>query len=259
MHSRAKLSETLSKSARAGPQRAVRCVTCRSEDARAAFQRGGAAWWKCPDCGLFFVHPQPAALALAERYQSAYYATPADHSPESIAWWDERLDAIEAVCDPGVALDVGCGGGQFMMSALGRGWDVWGLEVVLSAVEGVPKPLRARISVGAVESAPFDEGSFDAITCFDVIEHVRQPVEFLRHANRLLRPGGILVITTPNAATLKARLRGRYWKYFNFKRYLHLYHFTPHNLELALKLSGFEVAAWLRRDGMPLWVAARRV
>ncbi|KPK62043.1 MAG: hypothetical protein AMS21_08295 [Gemmatimonas sp. SG8_38_2] len=208
---------------------------------------------------MFFVHPQPEAPTLSKAYESAYYDSPSDYSADSMAVWEERMSAIETVCEPGVVLDVGCGRGHFMMSAMRRGWDAWGLEIAVGAVKELPESLRARVTVGELESAPFKRGTFDLLTYFDVIEHVREPVEFLRHGHDLLRPAGHLVITTPNAATLKARLKGRYWKYFDFRRYLHLYHFTPHTLELALQQAGFEVATWLRRQGMPLWVVTRKV
>jgi SAM-dependent methyltransferase len=248
----------MSESGDAHAHSSASCPLCAATVARPAFRRG-ATWWNCPGCGLFFVLPQPDARALSRLYHTTYYASPSDDSSKSVALWHERLVAIERVHPPGKVLDVGCGRGQFISAACQRGWDAWGLEVTTGAVKNLPTPLRARVAVGQLQTSPFTEESFDALTLFDVIEHVRQPVEFLRHCHRLLRPNGTLVITTPNAATLKARIKGRYWKYFKFDRYLHLYHFTPHTIELALQRADFEVASWLRRKGMPLWVAARKI
>jgi SAM-dependent methyltransferase len=234
------------------------CPLCRTTIAHPAFRRG-ATWWHCPGCGLFFVHPQPDERALSRLYRTTYYSSPGDDSSKSAALWNERLAAIERVHPPGKVLDVGCGRGQFISAAREHDWDAWGLEVTTDAIENLPKRIRPWVAVGRLESPPFAEEFFDALTLFDVIEHVRQPVEFLRHCHRLLKPDGTLIITTPNAATLKARIKGRYWKYFKFDRYLHLYHFTPPTIGLALQGADFEVAAWLRRKGMPLWVAARKI
>ena len=65
-----------------------------------------------------------------------------------------------------------------------------------------------------------------------------------------------MLITTPNAGVIKARLRGRFWKYFRFERYLHLYHFTPHTLEMSLEAARFRVERWFSK-AMPMIVAAK--
>ncbi len=116
----------------------------------------------------------------------------------------------------------------------------------------------ARVVVGRLEHSPFREQSFDALTYFDVIEHVAEPEKFLASGRQLLTPGGTLVITTPDAGCFKARVKRRFWRYFDFDRYLHLYHFNARTLDLALSNAGFEVHHWFRRSGTPLFVAARK-
>jgi len=131
--------------------------------------------------------------------------------------------------------------------------------VAFGALTTLPSALKARIAVGALRDAPFRDASFDALTYFDVIEHMREPVEFLRWGRRFLRTGGTLVVTTPDARSLKALIKGRRWKYLDFDRYLHLYHFSASTMGRALSAGGFEVVRWFRRRGTPLFVAARKV
>jgi len=94
-------------------------------------------------------------------------------------------------------LDVGCGNGQFLIAARDAGWDVTGTEpdpVAAAQVvaNGIP------IHVGAYESATFAKSSFDVITANQVLEHVHDPLAFVRKMHDWLRPGGLLWIGTPN-------------------------------------------------------------
>lgn len=237
-----------------------RCPLCGRDPARAWSRQELVVWWKCAGCGLYYVHPQPDPSQLAELYRSAYYEQPgleSDRERErSARRWMSRVQEIESIVPGGRTLDVGCGRGPFLCAARRRGWEVWGMEPSLEALAGLPAPHHRHAIVGRLPSAPFEPWTFDVVTLFDVLEHVRRPVDFLRHAAHVLRPGGRVVITTPNAASWKARwLRGR-WKYFEFERYLHLYHFTPRTLELALKSAGLGPTHWLRRRGMPLFAVA---
>lgn len=240
------------------------CRLCGGRPDRPFAEQEAVTWWKCPDCGLYFVHPQPHDRVLDALYRSAYYEQPEPDAPErarAVRRWSERVEAIESVRPPGSALhalDVGCGRGEFLGAARDRGWRVIGMEVTLAALGSLSTDLRRRSVVAELAATPFRAATFDLVALFDVLEHVRDPVDALRAVEPLLRPDGGLVITTPNAASWKARIFRSRWKYFEFERYLHLYHFTPDTLARTLEAAGFRVARWLRRRGMPLFVVAER-
>lgn len=236
-----------------------RCALCRAEPARPWFTRGRATWWRCPRCRFLFVHPQPDQQTLERLYESAYYDQTRELGEKHLSMWRARVLALESIVPPGRLLDVGCGAGEFLLTALARDWDVWGLEVSHRAVDSLPEPVRARAIVGTLEALPIEQGSLDVLTLFDVIEHVQTPLDFLDRARAPLKSGGLLAITTPDAGSLKVKLKRRFWRYFDFDRYLHLYHFSARTLELALKETGFEVTRWFRKRGTPLFVAARKL
>lgn len=237
----------------------VHCHLCGAEVRRPWFTRGRATWWRCPGCGFLFVHPQPDQETLDRLYQAAYYGERREYTGKYLTKWRERVLSVESIAEPGHLLDVGCGAGAFLLNALARDWRAWGLEVSHDAISALPEPARSHAVVGRLESAPFADESLDALTLFDVIEHVRSPLDFLGNARRPLKPGGLLVITTPDAGSMKARIKRRFWRYFDFDRYLHLYHFSARTLTLALRKTGFEVTRWFRRRGTPLFVAARKL
>jgi 2-polyprenyl-3-methyl-5-hydroxy-6-metoxy-1,4-benzoquinol methylase len=140
----------------------------------------------------------------------------------------------------GRVLDVGCAAGFFMRVMHERGWEVDGVEpspeIAAHATEAYG---FHQLHVGELQTAPFDEGSFDLITLWDVVEHVPDPKALLRRAVSLLRDDGRLVVETQNVASPFARLLGRRWQHY--KHMEHLYHFRPETLEELFKQSGLEM------------------
>lgn len=243
----------------ATPAASPTCHLCGVEARRPWFTRGRATWWRCPACGFLYVHPQPEPAVLDRLYEVAYYDEVREYTGRYMEKWRARVLEVESLSEAGRLLDVGCGAGAFLLNAVARGWDAWGLEVSHSAVASLPEPARSRAVVGTLEACPFPGATMDVLTLFDVIEHVRAPVEFLDAARGPLKNGGLLVITTPDAGSWKAKIKRRFWRYFEFDRYLHLYHFSARTLALAIEKCGFQVTHWFRKRGTPLFVAARKL
>ncbi|HUG15917.1 MAG TPA: methyltransferase domain-containing protein, partial [Thermomicrobiales bacterium] len=99
-------------------------------------------------------------------------------------------------------LDCGCGEGYGSALLAETAAEVVGLdrddEVVEFAAAKYAQPDRLRFVASDAERLPFDDGAFDLITCFQVLEHLHDARSFLREARRVLAPGGALLLTTPN-------------------------------------------------------------
>jgi SAM-dependent methyltransferase len=99
-------------------------------------------------------------------------------------------------------LDVGVGYGMFLKIA----WEDYGLRNLFGmdpypqSIDIARKMTEAPIELGSIldERWPFEERSFDVITCFDVLEHIERPAAFLEKTKSYLRPDGLVVFTTPN-------------------------------------------------------------
>jgi SAM-dependent methyltransferase len=90
------------------------------------------------------------------------------------------------------------------------------------------------------------EPPYDAVVTFHVIEHLQDPIEFLRSCRKLLREGGVLILKTPNVASWIAKKTGAYWEWLCPPAHIHL--FSSRTLDLALQRSGFSVQGiWSRR------------
>jgi SAM-dependent methyltransferase len=147
---------------------------------------------------------------------------------------------------PGRVLDVGCSTGYLAQRLVERGAVVVGIESDERAAAEA-RGVCEDVLVGDVETMalPFPERFFDVVLCGDLIEHLRDPERFLARARPLLRPGGKLVLTTPNVANWAMRLgllAGR-WRYTDrgILDRTHLHLFTKKTLEEMLVRAGYRV------------------
>lgn len=138
----------------------------------------------------------------------------------------------------GRLLDVGSGDGAFMARMREMGWDVAGVEPDPKAAANAKNKFGLNhIHAGFLEDAGFVDNSFDAVTMAHVIEHLPDPIKTIRECRRLLRPGGKLMITTPNAKSLGERWFGKHWRGWEPPR--HLFLFTAESLQACVENAGF--------------------
>jgi 2-polyprenyl-3-methyl-5-hydroxy-6-metoxy-1,4-benzoquinol methylase len=148
---------------------------------------------------------------------------------------DSDARYLEAV-PQGYLLDAGCGSGEWLTLMREMGWRVAGTDLDEIAV-GVARLKGLDVGCGALEEQGFADGSFDAVTLSHVIEHVHDPVGTLLECARVLRPGGKLVLLTPNGSSLSHQLFGKHWRGLEPPRHLHV--FSKQSLPSLLRLAGF--------------------
>jgi SAM-dependent methyltransferase len=139
-------------------------------------------------------------------------------------------------------LDVGCARGDFVAAAETLGFDAEGVEPVLEVAEAGQAAGR-RVHAGQLEDQHFAAGSFDAATLFGLIDCLREPIPLLREIHRILKPRGVLLLSTGNGASWTARMIKQDWDYFQTQAYpRHISFFNPRSLTLAAQRAGFSVA-----------------
>jgi len=210
---------------------------------------------RCTECGLVYVWPQPTREELEAVYSAGGYHAEVDEA-ERRRYFARRLRQIEELAPRrGRVLDVGCSKGCFLEVARDEGWDVAGVELNPHTAEEA----RAKgLDVHCGGLSDFDASGrfFDVVTLFDLIEHTTDPQATLRGCRRLLRPGGLLVVTTPRIDGLVPRVT-----YWFFAATLgawdhptppgHLVQFSRRTLQQMLAQADFRVVRW-RAEHIPM-------
>ena len=135
-------------------------------------------------------------------------------------------------------LDVGCGGGYLLARMKSLGWQGEGTEIDPVALE-VARARGIPVRLGDLEDQYYAEDHFDAIHISHVIEHVHDPVSLVHECHRILKPGGTLVVLTPNVASQTHLYFGADWRGLEPPRHLHL--FSPRSVMRAVVAAGFSL------------------
>jgi 2-polyprenyl-3-methyl-5-hydroxy-6-metoxy-1,4-benzoquinol methylase/ribosomal protein S27E len=206
---------------------------------------------RCVNCGLIFVNPRPAFEELARQYEGSYFNCP---EPTFGGYEDYEADRDQILrtfkgrlrqlrrfvpAPSPLLLDVGCATGIFLEAAREAGWRGEGVDISEYALTRArAKGLTVRS--GTLIQAGLAGETYDVITMWDLIEHVPDPAAVLAECRRLLKPGGVLALSTPDAGSLPARvLRGRWLGFRSIDE--HLYFFSRLTMSAMLKTAGFEV------------------
>jgi SAM-dependent methyltransferase len=214
------------------------CPACTSPESRPAGEADGFEMRRCRSCRTLFTARLPApaeSLDYDDYYHEGNLEVPAFvHSR-----LDELVGSFEAERRLGAWLDVGCGAGTLLEAVRGRGWEAVGTEVSRGAAEAV----AARgfdIRVGELPELGLPDGGFDVVSMVEVVEHVPDPRALLAQALPLVRPGGVLYVTTPHGCGISARLLRSGWSVVAPPEHLQL--FSVPGLRRALGAAGFTVA-----------------
>jgi SAM-dependent methyltransferase len=196
---------------------------------------------RCNSCGLVYVNPQSFAEEHDGYFQGPYLATIEDKGKlrDNIATlYTEVTRHLEAYLNPGRLLDVGCAMGHFMDFARKRGWDVTGVECSRYAAAWGRERFRLRIhSICDLSQAQYPSDYCDAAVMVEVVEHLPSPRQALAEVFRVLKPGGVFCLTTPNFESYRSLLLRDEWEPVIPSG--HLYYFTGETLGALLRSIGF--------------------
>lgn len=201
-----------------------KCV-CGHERGR-PFAQHDVAVVQCGACGVIRQDLAMTEVELAAWYRGHYLQQVYSHTFEhDVAVAKKRLD--EYALTPGARLlDVGCGNGAFVTTARSRGFDAWGQDLSESSASEF-------VYTGTLESVAFPSNSFDVVTVHDVLEHLPDPLAFLREIRRILKRPGKLIIDFPRFHHPEGR---HHWKQVE-----HLWMLTEEQLVELVKACGFHV------------------
>ena len=233
------------------------CRACGLDDVKALFALGNNRVLRCLECGhtyLDVVHDLQSIRRMYENYEDQMQFRLQDANEEVTGNIDAYLKRCRAYCEtlertPRL-LDVGCGSGVLLDRAKALNFICEGVEICESLAISSQERLGCKIHRAFLGELDLPDNSFDIITLYDLIEHLQNPVQEIRHVYRLLHPGGILFVLTPNNDALIRRVAQ--WSYrLTFHQYQralrtlyysqHLSYFSADSLQALLHRVGFQV------------------
>lgn len=234
----------------------VACLVCGADDAAPFMEtrdrllglEGRFHLVRCRNCGLIYQNPQLTPAELGRYYPPEYHPFLPAIEDEPSPWqrWDRRR-GVDRRCRAVIAragrrtgkvLDVGCATGIFLDGMRRWGWEAHGVEPNPVASAYARERLGLAVVTSDLTAAGYAAESFDVVTLWDVLEHVPDPRGTLSEVARVLRPGGLLVLSLPSIESVEARLFGRYWAGWDAPRHLAL--FPRPVLVRLLRETGFD-------------------
>lgn len=205
---------------------------------------------ECKKCGLIYRDTQPEEDKIKEFYSEDYF-----HSQHPKGYHDviarkddvvnHRLKALAELINKltpakGRLLEVGCALGYFLELAQQAGWEAQGVELSSWAAQYAKEKTKVQVTTAKLEDIKFPSSYFDAVVMIELIEHTQNPVLFLNEVYRILKPEGVILITTPNSKSIHAKI----WKEKFQETFLipeHLFLFSIPTIKHILKLTNFKI------------------
>ena len=222
----------------------MRCPMCRHDFSGPSSASASDPYLGCPGCGGVFLHPLPEKQTNlvfegteGVSRQAALEARREDYFLRHLTRLEE---AVGQESGPRSLQEIGCGSGVTLKLAWGRGWQAHAIEMStdLARLALAAQP-GAQVVIGDASDSGTWVGAHDAVLALDVLEHVLDPEKLLRNIHDHLKPGGVVLLQTPNTRGLRHRLQGARWEMRDPRQHLHL--FSPEGLRTALGRAGFQV------------------
>jgi len=216
------------------------CLNCGSPDASVFLKAidifgDTHEYYRCNECQLVYLWPLPDEAHLKQVYNSDYYGVGEKEKFSSgmivrviDRFAGRRAKRFARYLKGGARImDVGCGNGRFLehLHSLKRNFELNGIEIDPGAALRASKRLKARAWIHTVTDIEkfFGKQSFDALSYVHVFEHIQNPALVMDQFEKVLRPGGSVLIVIPNIESLQAKEYKHNWFHLDPPRHLHFY------------------------------------
>jgi len=203
---------------------------------------------KCKDCGLVFLEKEERNLRdyYEKDYRKLYSpvigkeVSPSERFDIHLPFQQSRIEDIRPYLKPNMkALDIGCSSGYFLYALKDFVQECIGIELNKSDVEFVRRKCGVKIYDCPLEETDIPLEYFDIVFMFDVLEHIENPIQFLKTVRKYIKPKGYIYIEVDNINDSLISIYG-IKEYADFYyREPHLFYFSPETLKMVVGRSGF--------------------
>ena len=225
------------------------CPVCEGKSFTKLFEKQGEPFARCNGCGLVMINPRPVYSEVIKTYDhdySEFYIKKAVKKIQRAKRWAKAVQKTGV--KEGRWLDVGCSAGLIVKAVEELGYDAYGVDVEKHGIEFAQSELGLKnVSHGMLEEQKYPDKYFNVISAYDVIEHVPDLNSFVSELARILAPGGVIDIRTPDVGHWAVPRRLETWNaiqpsehlYYLDKKTLPLL-FSKYNLKLIKHIFNFK-------------------
>ncbi|PLX26231.1 hypothetical protein C0580_00355 [Candidatus Parcubacteria bacterium] len=223
------------------------CPICKGEDHRLFCQKNDYDLHLCKNCNLVFVWPPPNVLD--DVYSKNYFHKDDQDHKFGYTNYDQdkemmrpvfvkHLDHFSSLVEGRKIFDIGSATGYFLDLAKQRGWDTYGIDISDYASQ-LAREKGHRAWAGKDLSVVDTEDKFDIVTMWDVLEHLPDPLVYLKELRSKMVEDSVLAVNTIDRGSLWAKMLGKRWQLIMPPE--HLMYYTYKNLEDLFDKAGFEI------------------
>ncbi|HUS04428.1 MAG TPA: class I SAM-dependent methyltransferase [Dehalococcoidia bacterium] len=192
---------------------------------------------KCQRCHLVYVNPIKKENEINKDYSQMKSIDATIVRESRLRATKLQVQLINKYSNSTSLLDIGCGEGFFLSNAANAGYRTKGIELSQDAAAYAKREFGLDIEAGAFEDVQFPGNYFDVVTLWQVLEHIPHPLEILKEAHRILKPGGLIAASTPDIEGIPSMMLRRKW--WNIRR-IHINQFSTKTLMDILQNAGFK-------------------
>lgn len=234
----------------------IACNLCGSDDIIVLYQRVDLRVVRCRLCGLSYLNPRLKNSDLRDKYSHDYSAGYIAKEKSKKKRAKKIIKNILQYKRSGNFLDIGCSAGFILNEARERGFEAYGVDISPLGLRHAKEVMKLNVFEGYLEQAGFSDDFFDAITLYNLIEHIPDPTRFLKEIARVAKYNALIEIWTPDIGHWNAKLKRERWKNI-FPE--HLYYFTKETMQKMLEKSGLVLFKnqFTLKDGLKIYASRR--
>jgi 2-polyprenyl-3-methyl-5-hydroxy-6-metoxy-1,4-benzoquinol methylase len=216
----------------------IDCPLCAKKNSTVVIQENGFNGVKCSECGLIYISPRPSFSELLEYYDDDYADSHIAFKKSKTRHAKLTLSIIKKFVSKGKILELGAGGGHFLLEAERQGFDVFGIE---------PNPIEAKLINDELsipcENNPLNKDSFpgvsfDAIYHCNVLSHFYDPIQQFLLCREKIVDNGFMIFETGNIGDIDSKY---YKRFSSFEYPTHLFFFGEKSLKKIMNKTGFKI------------------